>query len=191
MAASDANTFAGLKLPKSTFQALRFIPASQQNEIMNKPVRWANAVCHERLPQGGNHWCFYLRVGESTSVHLDITPSYIVPSTTIAGGSKANMVVSLVGYAVSPAAQKVVKLDIPAGKTVRDLVDLLLEHGREKYEFNGQGQGCRYWTDHQLDLFCEHGLFIDHAQVQEAKAAILTQWPDQVQYPLVQGGYYQ
>ena len=112
MAASDANTFAGLKLPKSTFQALRFIPASQQNEIMNKPVRWANAVCHERLPQGGNHWCFYLRVGESTSVHLDITPSYIVPSTTIAGGSKANMVVSLVGYAVSPAAQKVVRLDI-------------------------------------------------------------------------------
>ncbi|GES58985.1 uncharacterized protein DSM5745_07583 [Aspergillus terreus] len=120
-----------------------------------------------------------------------MTPSYTVPSTSIAGGSKGNLVVSLLDYTVSPSAQKVVRLDVLTGRTVRDYVSLLVEHGRDKYEFNDQGQGCRYWVDQQIDLFYQHGFLVSRAQIEEARAAILTQWPDRMQYPLVQGGYYQ
>ena len=101
------------------------------------------------------------------------------------------MIVSLLNYAFSRSAQKVMRLDVLRGKTVREFVDLLIQHGRHKYEFNSQGQGCRYWTDHQINLFHQRGLLVNQSQVQAAKAAILTQWPDQMQYPLVQGGYYQ
>ncbi|KAK1149813.1 hypothetical protein N8T08_003364 [Aspergillus melleus] len=183
--------FAGLNLQRPAFQPLLFVPAAQQNEMMGQVVRWVDAACHERLPQGGNHWSLYLIIGENFSVRIDITPSYVVPSASIPGGSKANMIVSLLEDAFSRPTEKVVKLDVPDDSTVRELVNLLIQHGRHKYEFNGQGQGCRYWTDHQIDLFYQHGLLVDCAQIEAAKEAILTQWPDQMRYPLVQGGYYQ
>lgn len=157
---------------------------------MSYVVQWVEAVGHDRLPQGGNHWCFYLDIGDNRSVCLDITPSYTVPSTSIPGGSKANMIVSLLSHNISGTAQKVMRLDVSPGKTVGEIVNLIIQHGRHKYEFNDQGQGCRFWTIHQMDLFYEHGILVDRAQIQAAKATLLTQWPDQIQYPLVQGPYY-
>jgi hypothetical protein len=180
-----------MNLRPPSFKPLRFVPASKKDEILDKDVFWVDAVAHERLPQGGNYWCFYLRVSATHSIHLDMTPSYTVPSTSVAGGSKGNLVVSLLDYTVSPSAQKVVRLDVLTGRTVRDYVSLLVEHGRDKYEFNDQGQGCRYWVDQQIDLFYQHGFLVSRAQIEEARAAILTQWPGRMQYPLVQGGYYQ
>ncbi|KAJ5735631.1 uncharacterized protein N7483_000756 [Penicillium malachiteum] len=173
------------------FQPLHFIPVRQQSEILDKKVQWMYAVAHEKLAQGGNHWCFYFQIGTNNSVNLDITPSYMVPSTSIPGGSKANMVLSDLTYVLSPATEKSVRLDVASEKTVRDFVDLLLQHSRHKYEFNDQGQGCRYWCYHQLDLLCQSGLLVNLAQIEEAKAAILLQWPSQQQYPLVQGGFYE
>ncbi|KAJ6021998.1 hypothetical protein N7540_007502 [Penicillium herquei] len=173
------------------FQPLHFIPAIQQNEILDKKVQRMYAVAHERLAQGGNHWCFYFQVGTNSSVNLDITPSYMVPSTSISGGSKANMVLSDLMYVLSPATEKAVRLDVTPEKTVRDFVDILLQHGRHKYEFDDQGQGCRYWCYHQLDLLYQNGLLVNPPQIEEAKAAILLQWPGQQQYPLVQGGFYE
>lgn len=190
-AAPAAGGFFGTNFQRPAFQPLRFVPAGQQNEIMAKAIWWVDVVGHNRLPKGGNHWCLYLRVGENRSVCIGITPSYTVPSTSIPGGSKANMIVSLLECAVSLSAQKVMKLDVLRGKTVGEFVDLFIQHGRHKYEFNSQGQGCRYWTDNQIDLLYQHGLLVNGAQIQAAKAAILTQWPDQVHYPLMQGGYYQ
>ncbi|KAJ5609596.1 hypothetical protein N7528_010163 [Penicillium herquei] len=180
-----------MKSSAPIFQPLHFIPASQQNEILDKKIQGMFAVAHERLVQGGNHWCFYFQVGTNNSVNLDMTPSYMVPSTSIPGGSKGNMVLSDLTYVISPATEKAIRLDVAPGKTVRDFVDLLLQHDRHKYEFNDQGQGCRYWCYHQLDLLYQTGLLINLLQVEEAKAAILLQWPDQQQYPLVQGGFYE
>ncbi|KAG2415481.1 hypothetical protein HFD88_006672 [Aspergillus terreus] len=141
-----------MNLRPPSFKPLRFVPASKKDEILDKDVFWVDAVAHERLPQGGNHWCFYLRVSATHLIHLDMTPSYTVPSTSIAGGSKGNLVVSLLDYTISPSAQKVVRLDVLTGRTI-----------------------C----------------LVSRAQIEETRAAILTQWPGRMQYPLVQGGYYQ
>ncbi|KAL2816597.1 hypothetical protein BDW59DRAFT_9544 [Aspergillus cavernicola] len=130
-----------MNLQRPNFQPLIFIPAGQQNEILHLPVWSLHAVCHERLPQGGNHWSLYLGVGEPRSVHLDITPSYTIPDVSIPGGSKAYMVLSLLEEGIPAFAQKSVRLDVPHGKIVQDFVNLLIDHGRQKYEFNAEGAG--------------------------------------------------
>ncbi|OJJ83851.1 uncharacterized protein ASPGLDRAFT_47547 [Aspergillus glaucus CBS 516.65] len=100
------------------------------------------------------------------------------------------MVVSHLAYPTSRSASKVVKLDVRPDTTVREFVNLLVNQKRHQYEFNSDGQGCRYWTDHQIDLFRSCGLVVNGAQIIEAKNAILTQYPSGNQYPLVVGPYY-
>ncbi|KAJ5544481.1 hypothetical protein N7535_007120 [Penicillium sp. DV-2018c] len=81
---------------------------------------------------------------------IDITPSYTVPRTSIPGGSKANTIVSNLDFAVSPAAEKVIKLDVVHSKTVGEFVGSLIQHGR-------------------------HNLLVDGAQTKAAQTDILTQ----------------
>lgn len=142
-----------MNIPQPSFQPLKFIPADKREEMLNFPVLWVDAVAHHPLPKGGNHWCFYFRIPEGRSVRVDITPSHSVPSVTKPGGSKANMVISYLLYPISRSASKVVQLDVRAGATVREFVNLIVNQKRHQYEFNSEGQGCRYWTDNQIDLF--------------------------------------
>ncbi|KAL4878887.1 hypothetical protein BJY04DRAFT_220718 [Aspergillus karnatakaensis] len=188
---SVANS-SNMNIPRPQFQALGFIPVGEREKTMSYSVESVLAVAHEELSGGGNHWCFYLQIpGGQHSVHIDITPSYTVPSTTLSGGSKAYMLVSHLEYQYLQSATKVVQLDVRAGLAVRDFVDLPVENGRHQYEFNSEGQGCRYWTDEQIDLFFfSRGFFVTRAQVTEAKNAILTQHPSGLQYPLVVGAYW-
>ncbi|KAL4784120.1 hypothetical protein BJX76DRAFT_367865 [Aspergillus varians] len=172
------------------FQPLQYIPAGQRETILNSPVHYLSAVAHGRLDTGGNHWCFYLAIGGTRSVQLDMTPSYTVPSTSIRGGSKGILVISALNCLVSDATTKQVRLDVRSGLKVADFVNLLEGQKRHHYEFNDQGQGCRYWVDDQMTLFQRSGLVTNPAQVVEAKASILTQYPDQAQYPLVPSAYY-
>ncbi|KAL3472177.1 hypothetical protein BJX99DRAFT_262591 [Aspergillus californicus] len=180
------------------FTPLHFIPTAQKSSIMSLPVHYLAAVGHEKLPAGGNHWCFYLNTSETTSVRVDISPSYTEPSTVIPDGSKAIMIVSNLDCVVLGTALKVCRIDVAAGTRVCDFVDLLVAKGRHLYEFNGAGQGCRFWVVGQMELFMGSGLLGDAAadgdgdggQVARAKEGVLTQWPDGMRYPLVPGEYY-
>ncbi|KAL4901509.1 hypothetical protein BDW74DRAFT_181799 [Aspergillus multicolor] len=124
-------------------------------------------------PNQRNHWTFYLNVvsAECNFIQLDMTPSYTVPSTIIQGGSKGILVISQLPYKFSPDSTKI-------------------SEKRHLYEFNGMGQGCWFWVDDQITLFAEKGLFTNQNRVEEAKASIRTQYPDEKQYPLVVGSYY-
>ncbi|OJD18254.1 hypothetical protein AJ78_01693 [Emergomyces pasteurianus Ep9510] len=172
------------------FQPLRYIPAEEKEAMLNLTVLWVDAAAHGRLPKGGNHWCFYLRVSDDRSVRVDISPSYSVPSVVMPGGSKAIMIVSHLPSPVSNSATKVVRLDVPPGSTTRDFINSIVNAKRHQYEFNAEGQGCRFWVDHQITLFESQGFFLHGSQITEAKNAIRTQYPDQIQYPLVIGSYY-
>jgi hypothetical protein len=172
------------------FQSLEFIPKGEKEKMMNLDVLCVYAVAHSKLDEGGNHWCFYLDVEDSHSVCIDMTPSYTVPSITVPGGSKIIMLMSLLPYIYLPSSEKAVRLDVPAGIKVHNFVNLLVQRKRHQYEFNKDSQGCRFWTDDQLTLFQTSGLVVNPSQVTEARNAILTQYPDQVRYPLVVGSYY-
>ncbi|RDW72411.1 uncharacterized protein DSM5745_07583 [Aspergillus mulundensis] len=172
------------------FQPIQFVPASKKPEILELPVLHISAVAHARLESGGNHWTFYMTVSSTESIQVDMTPSYTVPSTITSGGSKGNLVVSQLTYKFSPDSTKIVRLDVRDGLTVKHFVELLESEKRHLFEFNELGQGCRFWVDDQLTLFSEKGLLTNQNQVEEARASILTQYPDEKQYPLVVGSYY-
>ncbi|CAI7606313.1 unnamed protein product [Penicillium palitans] len=136
---------------------LQFYP-DEKESTLNRTVLLLYAVGGHQLAQGGNHWSFYLYVGRDQSVRIDITPSYPVPSVTAPGGSKAYLLVGLLPYVYSHSASKVVEIQVRTGVKVKEFVDLLIQHNRHQYEFNAQGEGCRYWTDDQLTLFQRAGL---------------------------------
>lgn len=180
------------------FLPVRYLPSAQEPLIRSFPLTSISAVAHEPLPSSGNHWSLYLHSSSPSHthslIHLDITPSYTQPPTTLPSGSKAILIISLLPYHPSPSipdrATKICPLSTPTTLLVSDVVDLLLSHGRHRYEFNDQGQGCRAWTDRTITLLHQHGLVVRSDQVEDARAAILLQHPDHSHYPLVQGAYY-
>ncbi|RYP76992.1 hypothetical protein DL769_003527 [Monosporascus sp. CRB-8-3] len=160
----------------STFQPISYIPASQRDAIRDLKANSIWAVGHELLPQGGNHWCFYIQVGNGRSVSLDTVPSGW-RGTVIPGGSKGNIIVGLQDFEAPTQAERISKLDIDdATSTVGCFLDVIVDAGRHHYEFTEAGSGCRQWTTDQIDLFYKHGLVASYHQVEQAKDDILTRW---------------
>lgn len=111
-------------------------------------------------------------------------------STVLAGGSKANVVISELSYVVSHDAQARFTLAVTPSLTVADVYNALIQNGRHKYEFDSQGVGCRYWTSSQLDLLHQQQILTNAGEVAATKAGILKLWPDQTKLALDQGAYY-
>lgn len=126
-------------------------------------------------------------------MRIDPTPSGL-PGAVVAGGTKANIVISLLDYEVSKQAQHVSHLAVPRGVKVGNFVQAITDNGRDKYDFDEMGRGCRKWTSDQIDLFFELGLLRSASDADAAKKNILTEWvkskPTGRQYPLVKGSYY-
>ncbi|CAI7642777.1 unnamed protein product [Penicillium glandicola] len=112
------------------------------------------------------------------------------PSSVLREGSKANLVISELTSLVSTDAEERFMLDVAPGLSVGHVYDRIIQHGRQKYEFDLNGVGCRYWTTEQLNLFSESQILTNESQVVAAKAGILKLWPDQTPLPLDQGAYY-
>ncbi|GLA74294.1 hypothetical protein AtubIFM55763_005530 [Aspergillus tubingensis] len=174
------------------FEPLQFVPARDREMILDRSIQGVNIVAHDPLENGSNHWCFYFNVTDTTSVKIDMTPSYNIPGVTNPNGSKGFLIISYLEHAVpiSTAAQKVVRIEARSGCRARDFIGLILSEKRHQYVFNFAGDGCRFWTTQQIDLFQRSGFLINRSQVAAAKDAILTKWPSGVGYPLVVGTYY-
>jgi hypothetical protein len=172
------------------FEPVVFIPAKTESEIRALPVQRIYAVAHEELPNGGNHWCLYLQFDEDRSVCIDVTPSHGIPSTVLANGSKANMLIARLRCLYSTAATHHVSLSVRDDLTVGTVVDLLVREGRERYEFDADGRGCRQWTGDQIALLEGKEYVTSAAEAEEARDAISKQYPSGAQYPLAMGAYY-
>ncbi|KAK2774920.1 hypothetical protein CKAH01_12973 [Colletotrichum kahawae] len=164
------------------FEPVQFIPKKDREKILSLSVLEASAVAHEPLGNGGNHWTFYLTV---TLNHLDPDASRLIqldctPSGTPAGGggegSKANIVISLLEDRQFSRAQCICRLTTRQPLKVSDLVDAVFEHGKEKYDFDNKGRGCKKWVAEQMDLFLEVGIITDQDEVQSAKSEMMFQW---------------
>ncbi|KAJ5353812.1 hypothetical protein N7541_006376 [Penicillium brevicompactum] len=175
----------------STFEPVHFVPAIRRPQILKLPVQRILAVAHEKIEGPTNHWCIYLSTSDDTSIRVDCQPSHSVPSTVIRGGSKANLVISELSSATSPDAQTRFVIDVVPGVSVEKIMDVIADSGKHKYEFDEQGVGCRYWTTDLIDLIHEQGITTNASQILDAKAGILTLWPDETPLPLDQGAYYQ
>ena len=133
-----------------------------------------------------NHWSFYAiptnNDGTTTSdsstpssssaierppiIHIDCQPSHSEPSTVLRGGSKANLIISVLDNnttkieTVDPRTwPHLIPLLVNGEKiTVGDLVELLVKDGRERYEFDEIGVGCRFWVLGVVDLLQNSGI---------------------------------
>ncbi|KAL4790528.1 hypothetical protein BDV19DRAFT_402002 [Aspergillus venezuelensis] len=174
----------------SIFQPVHFVPKGRQAQMLEIPVHAIIAAPHSKKT-GTNHWCLYLMTSERISVRIDCQPSYCVPSTVLSGGSKANLIVSELPYVLSLDAQTRFNMQVPANIRFKDVYNLLIQNGRQEYEFDANGVGCRFWTNSQIDLLRDHQLLVDSAEVAAVKNGILLLWPDQTSLALDQGAYYQ
>ncbi|KAI9824339.1 MAG: hypothetical protein M1826_007361 [Phylliscum demangeonii] len=178
--------------PAPTFHALCYVPRQRQAAISASPVQRILAAAHTSAPHSDtNHWCFYLQTTASSSVQLDCQPSHSVPSTVLAAGSKACVVLSeWAAHVTPPDVEAVFELDVVPGLRVADVVRVLAEHGRLQYEFDARGVGCRCWTTDQIELWRTEGLVVDAGQAQAAVAGILMLWPERTPLALDRGAYY-
>lgn len=120
-----------------------------------------------------------------------MTPSYTVASKVQLNRSKGIVVVSHLPYTIPDVATKVVRLDVWPGTKVSDFIDLIVDRKRHQYEVNSEGQRCRFWTDDQISLLSDAADYLaNESQIDEARRAIRTQYPDGYQCPLVVGSYY-
>lgn len=176
-----------------TFEPTVFIPSSSKAKALSSAVTEIWAVGHsiDAAKEEGNHWCFYLQLPDGTSsVRSDITPSSMVPSTTIKGGSKANMIISLLNHNSSKSSQIISKLQVQENLLVKEVVNTLIDAGVHRYEFNEKGTGCRAWVSAQLDLLFSKGVITSSEEVAEARKALTTQAPKGYTYEMDSGGYY-
>lgn len=163
----------------SDLQPIHFVPPSRQAEILAHPVNRILAVQHSKIERT-NHWCLYLSTSPSSSVQIDCQPGYTLPSTVVLqGGSKANLIIAELDSECPRDAQAVFALDVVPGISVGLFVAEITRHGRQKYGFDAEGVGCRWWTTDLIDLLYRLRVIGDASQVAAAKAGILKLWPDQ------------
>lgn len=190
---------------------IKFIPASKRDIILSTRIVSIEVVAHERLPNGGNHWAFYLHSTPTPTTttnnndnnnnfhttQLDVSPSYSIPSSnpTLPGGSKAFLILSSydhphsTGHSATKKVQLTVRQQPPV--TISEVVDLLtVRNRRHCYEFDNLGRGCRFWIRDQIPLLLEAGVIVDGVQAEEALAAILLEFPGKEEFPMAVGEYY-
>ncbi|KNG89487.1 hypothetical protein ANOM_002243 [Aspergillus nomiae NRRL 13137] len=173
-----------------------YIPPSRAPQILSTKILRIIASPHAQVPvettKRTNHWCFYLCTSETTCVALDCQPSHTVPSSVLAGGSKAYVLLSELRALAGPDAllEFAVRVDVRAGLTVGDVVDVLVESGRERYEFDADGVGCRFWVTEVLELLLRVGVLVDAQQVERAKGMVKRLWPEGTGLDLDRGAYY-
>ncbi|KAM0233524.1 hypothetical protein ACHAP5_010399 [Fusarium lateritium] len=180
------------------FKPMIFVPAKQEADIRRMPVRRISAVAQDVIEdaQGGNHWCFYLSTGSEQSVLIDPTPSGTEEGPNIPGGSKACIVVSRRGCDASSAeVQRVDELSVGSSLTAGHFLDVIVSAGREKYEFEASGRGCRSWVKDQLQLFLSLGLITNAIEVEATIADLNCEFRDgnvtNTEIPSNKGMYYE
>jgi hypothetical protein len=137
----------------------------------------------------GNHWCLYFPGTDGESVRIDPNPDFLW-----GGGMRALIVVSQLEYLTSWSAEHISILTIAPNLKIQHIIDAITNAGRDRYEFNAAGAGCRKWINDQIQLFFDLGILVDPMEVVSAKNSLLIEYRDKRptgrRYPLEDGGYY-
>ena len=65
-----------------------------------------------------------------------------------------------------------------------------MQNCRHYYEFDSSGRGCRFWIRDQIPLLLQAGIVVAKVQAEEARVAILLEFPGAVEFPMTAGEYY-
>jgi hypothetical protein len=157
--------------------AVDYMPPELSNELGNLQAAKISVAAH--LPINAtnesktktNHWCFYVEVGKAKSVRINMTVNVLAQSGSFdKAGFLGTLNVQNLPYLFSDTVTKSVTLDTlnAEAATVLDLVAAIQEVGYEKYDFESNGNGCRFWVIKVLELFKEKGFVGDITEAVEA-----------------------
>ncbi|OHF03608.1 hypothetical protein CORC01_00927 [Colletotrichum orchidophilum] len=192
----------GFSLPVSVTKPIVYVPKGKEEAILSTPISGAKVIAHNVLEGGANHWCFYLTVAPDVGQHgdmetliqVDCAPSGLA-GAMLRNGSQATIVVSHVEREMPNDAQHAATMAVSTGCRVGSFIRAIEENGRDKYDFDENGRGCRQWTSDQNDLFLQLGLLSSAEQAEQAKSDILLEWegfePTGRRFPLDCGVYYE
>jgi hypothetical protein len=126
-----------------------------------------------------------VKVGDNHSVRINMTVNALLQGGIYdKAGSLGTLKVQELDYSISDTTTKSVTLDKrmwwscfrAAGVvTVQDLVDAIKEMGYDKYDFQSNGSGCRFWVITVLKLFKKKRFVGD---ITEAVKALQYAWDD-------------
>jgi hypothetical protein len=92
-------------------------------------------------PQGNapqaNHWVVFLELGHADSVKVDMTPG--------SDNSTGVAMLTYKRYTTSRTALVDRVYETRNNPTVQTMLDLVTQNRLDKYRFNADGEGCRYW----------------------------------------------
>ncbi|KIY70687.1 hypothetical protein CYLTODRAFT_370558 [Cylindrobasidium torrendii FP15055 ss-10] len=86
-----------------------------------------------------NHWMFFLQTSDASSVRVSISSGETSAHPSLIELSSKRYIVSR----YSPA---VLSFSVALNVTVEAIFRLIIMRGRDRYYFNDEGIGCRWWT---------------------------------------------
>jgi hypothetical protein len=112
------------------------------NNPDNSIVTHARVVAHLSQDFGGghseNHWSVYCLLQGGGAVRMNmVAPEYGVP--------EGRLDLSIYDYQLTNSALQHWDYTMAGGLTFKNVRDLVLSYGRDRYRFSGGGSGCRYW----------------------------------------------
>ncbi|RMZ82457.1 hypothetical protein DV736_g6638, partial [Chaetothyriales sp. CBS 134916] len=128
----------------STLVGIIWTPPQFQQSYENAVVREIFFVCYpphdidDPPTKYTNHWTFFLQISPSQSLLINPSPA---PMT-----NKLRLEVTLKQYTVTDHGLFYVTLNPVQGLTVKDVLNIIRTKGLDKYTFDADGNGCRYWT---------------------------------------------
>lgn len=113
---------------------------------LTRPVQKMHLVAYVNPANEGdgdlpptNHWATYFELSPQQLVCMDMAPGY---------GDDGTRGKILLASMQTPIDDAIHTLSLPlTGEhhTLQDLFDLVTRHGRQKYDFTPELEGCRYW----------------------------------------------
>lgn len=105
-----------------------------------------------------NHWMFYLQTSSNASVRLNMEDAF-KKGIRDKSGHEGILKAGTQKYHLSSDVVKHIEVGLTRSNiTVKEILSVIQEKGYQNYDFNSNGEGCRYWVKKVLELFKEKTL---------------------------------
>ncbi|KAI9808785.1 MAG: hypothetical protein M1825_003938 [Sarcosagium campestre] len=119
-------------------------PLALQQRHQNTVVRKINAVCYpahyvdDPPTKLTNHWNFFFQISGTQSLFVDPKPAVMT--------NKLQLEITLKDNHMTSHGLLHVTLTPVEGLTIKDVLELITTNRLDRYEFDSDGNGCRYWA---------------------------------------------
>ena len=143
---------------------------------LSKEVAQFNFVAHENVDNEGdgpgipptNHWSLFLTIDAGSSVRTEVAPDD--------PGKPGMVIIESKKYDASTKITKKVSINVPKGRTVADIFNLIIQKKRDYYIFAPVGEGCRFWLHTLAGDFAGVNL-VSNADANNVSSALRKYWP--------------